>query len=490
MQFIKGNSMFEIKRIRRYRTKIPKAVDTIKRMGKGTGTIVNYKLYRDLGGLVLEFLDDTHNSSAYDPELQLKALERYAGPDYFNPDPAIFERAVGIVFSKYARKDDEEFLEPLTPDQVYDRMEMTSSSGLPFCEKKLISRQQTLSQARGIITGMNKPFPCLAFHRVQPGDAGPKQRLVWGYPAAMTVVEGIYAARLIKRFSGVDSFCLGYGLRTIGSKVLKLQQHDETVGLDYSKFDSTLHPNLIRAAFRILKTHYRKNDDLWRIIIDYFIGTPIVMPDGYVYTKRRGIPSGSYFTNLIGSLCNLILIQYASLRRDDSPVRFSRILVMGDDSLIAIDDINLDDWARFNYECGMNISKEKSSRFKFRQPVHFLGHFWKCGQPYRSLRTTAQKIIYPETHSGFLTREGNELIPLIGKLSDNPKWDDSFINALEKVSVRTRGQPLTKSNKSQYSNARIQRVTNHWVQQDFSSMHGGLDTKTIHNMLVGPTHYS
>jgi len=32
-----------------------------------------------------------------------------------------------------------------------------------------------------------------------------------------------------------------------------------------------------------------------------------MLPDGSVYRKGQGIPSGSKFTSIIGSLCNMIM---------------------------------------------------------------------------------------------------------------------------------------------------------------------------------------
>lgn len=75
---------------------------------------------------------------------------------------------------------------------------------------------------------------------------------------------------------------------------------------DLKSFDSSVHEWLIRQAFNTLRTHFpnmnQEDTEIWNKLIDEFINTKFIMPDGAIYQKDGGIPSGSFFTQLIGSI--------------------------------------------------------------------------------------------------------------------------------------------------------------------------------------------
>jgi len=76
-----------------------------------------------------------------------------------------------------------------------------------------------------------------------------------------------------------------------------------TVTLDWKGFDSTVPAWLIRLAFEIIWSLCIINEDaapyyrrVFDFIVDSFINTRLMMPDGTTKQKNRGIPSGSGFT--------------------------------------------------------------------------------------------------------------------------------------------------------------------------------------------------
>jgi hypothetical protein len=209
-----------------------------------------------------------------------------------------------------------------------------------------------------------------------------KFRTVWAYPAHMTFAEGMFAQPLIWSYEAAEG---PYALWVKFSKghmkrlMVKRNRHRKWLGVDWSSFDSTIPAWLIRDAFVILRSNldfskYREwgsptDPDtlprLWKQIVSYFINTPIRFQDGLVWKKRQGIPSGSYFTNLLGSVVNAIVMNYL-VDADGSQ------FYMGDDSLIELRDANLSDLA-LNAEqiFGMTLNVEKS---EFGTYVSFLGY--------------------------------------------------------------------------------------------------------------------
>jgi hypothetical protein len=55
----------------------------------------------------------------------------------------------------------------------------------------------------------------------------------------------------------------------------------------------------------------KKTKLLFDYIKDSFIHSCILLPSGRIVQKHTGIPSGSGLTSLIGSIANMLIIEYA-----------------------------------------------------------------------------------------------------------------------------------------------------------------------------------
>jgi hypothetical protein len=174
------------------------------------------------------------------------------------------------------------------------------------------------------------------------------------------------------------------------------------VCLDYSKYDSTIPAVFIREAFRILSTWFEEsdlNEFGWSTIVNYFINTPIVMPDGHLYVgKNHGVPSGSYFTQLIDSVVNVALM-YAYSHKFGFRFDPLSLFVLGDDSIVRVKgQFSLSDWAAYANSLGMSIHDDEKTVVG---EAHFLGATWKKGKPDTDLQKLINNGAFPEAHRSY-----------------------------------------------------------------------------------------
>lgn len=183
--------------------------------------------------------------------------------------------------------------------------------------------------------------PCISYQKsaiIKPGKEE-KVRLIWGYPLEMTTLEMQYAYPLIQAFKqqelDTNQCVTSYTLTAYSGKfedLLGAYGHHYATVIDYSAFDTSVPAFLIHDVFSMLRKAYA--DDYineWDAIEDYFINTPMLIPaTNTLFVKQHGIPSGSTFTNLVGSLCNAVMMMYVQLSYREKPLHMR---VMGDDNI-------------------------------------------------------------------------------------------------------------------------------------------------------------
>ncbi|QRG29177.1 putative RdRp [Alloteropsis cryptic virus 1] len=222
------------------------------------------------------------------------------------------------------------------------------------------------------VTALLNQTPDVAFTRTQLCQIKVKRKVrnVWGEAFHHVLLEGLFADALIKMFAEQDTFYF-IGRDPLLSVPLLiaeiLSEYDYVYMFDWSGFDATVQEWEIRFAFECLESLIKfpsnVERDIWHFIIELFIYRLIAAPDGTIYLKTMGIPSGSCFTNIVGSIVNYIRIQYLFKRLTDD---WAHVFTHGDDSLAGVKTIQYVPMANFGSICNeflwaINLDKSRVS---------------------------------------------------------------------------------------------------------------------------------
>jgi len=315
-------------------------------------------------------------------------------------------------------------------DDVLSDIKLDTNAGLPTLKRKRDALYHDRRLALRILWGKEEPPPAVAFYRTQPG----KVRLVWGYPLSMTLLEGTLMKPIVESLRGrkipYPAWHTGVGLSGIVSRT---GWSEIQFCLDWSKFDSTVPRKILNHVWEIISAWFdlTHNDTTMKLnaVKDYFLNAGIVMPGGFIFKGRaRGIPSGSWFTQLIGSMVNYLIITYISLRLSQ-PVDFNWVLVFGDDAVVPIETFpNINGWASEAALLGMTIHPSK--QVVTHSDPHFLGHRWSGSRWYRDIHDTLSSLATGERYPRYEDYLKYSVDKAKALLIDNPAAKDLILEYL------------------------------------------------------------
>lgn len=296
----------------------------------------------------------------------------------------------------------------------------SSSAGYNFIGKKGDPGNHELAINRAVMslnmwledrergTDIFRYHPDLAWTRTQLGTVDdPKIRNVWGTAFGNIILEGMSAHPLIVEYRKVGHpMAVGMNYyKRLPSMIQKCLYDNEVykygVAIDFKSFDSSIQPWMINEAFNILERNIVFPDDYSKHAFDYsrhfFIHRPVVMPDGRMWLKHLGIPSGSYFTQLIGSICNMIATHYAQLKLYGNVFE---TFVLGDDSLFGIPvelgEPKLTDFSPHFEYLGLQMHPNKGVVTIHPGELDFLGHCARGSKLDRASADLMRLALYPE----------------------------------------------------------------------------------------------
>lgn len=176
-------------------------------------------------------------------------------------------------------------------------------------------------------------------------------------------------------------------------------KHKYWTSIDFSHYDQSVQAWVIQDAFDILHDLFHQDadfdEDLWQIVVHDFIHKTLYGPGGELFSSRNGIPSGSMFTQIIGSICNFIMItSYLLSRGIDS----QDMMIMGDDNIFFtdkhIDLVDMQGYMRATY--GMTMHPHKCTSGTSTTSPEFLSREWTPRGVFRHPYKLMLRMLYPE----------------------------------------------------------------------------------------------
>ena len=245
-----------------------------------------------------------------------------------------------------------------------------------------------------------------------------KYRLVWCIDAATVMLEARFARPLMDTvLPRMVNYAGGKNDKEIGSILLTWWNHStHWICFDYSQYDSTVPSWLIKDMFALIKRYFPKEswDDLaW--LEREFIETGIIMPKGDIQYKKKGIPSGSYFTQLIGTLCNIQTMltafiavhgQRKAMEMLSYPNGQLMLMAMGDDNVVfSRGEINVKSIVSYiGRNFGLEINEDKCDQGHSGDYPVFLKRQWRPDGAWRDVKELLVQMMHPEfwrTYDGY-----------------------------------------------------------------------------------------
>jgi hypothetical protein len=147
----------------------------------------------------------------------------------------------------------------------------------------------------------------------------------------------VYRAPLFKALAENETFCAWEGRMSVRFAMTKLFEDfpsRDIISLDYSGFDASVPMEVMLRIWAIWMDVFPKSSRReleW--LRDEFLQEGLWTPEGLQSGRCGGLPSGSPFTNVMGSLVNVWCANYASTRINN---RLDRLFVNGDDGVVVL----------------------------------------------------------------------------------------------------------------------------------------------------------
>jgi len=242
---------------------------------------------------------------------------------------------------------DKGIIRPISVDNAILGLKRATNSGLPYLSRtsKILDKIES-----NLAEDYAANYPTVPFVRTQENG---RTRIVNGQPKSDIIIESTYFSPLFNYYRKLPCYAGMRGPSDVNTSMSRLLSEAVRLGYqcvsgDISRFDANFGIPLQDKVFDEMR--YLINSSYisdFNEIAFRFGNKPFVLPDG-LYSGEHGIPSGSQFTNLTGSVgnrkvCNL-------------PIELTQFL--GDD-LAAVTSTPEVLFQRYD-DCGLELNQEKT----------------------------------------------------------------------------------------------------------------------------------
>nr|WBV74377.1 polyprotein [Bat sapovirus BtSY1] len=144
-----------------------------------------------------------------------------------------------------------------------------------------------------------------------------KRRLLWGADAGLVVAANAVfkpVADRLQQMVPLTPVCVGVNMDSPIIETMNAALVGKILfNVDYSKWDSTMQPQIINAAVNFL-SRYCEPTPLTAAVVKTLCSPPIAAYDDVRVQANTGLPSGMPFTSVIKSICHSLLIACAILK--------------------------------------------------------------------------------------------------------------------------------------------------------------------------------
>jgi len=233
--------------------------------------------------------------------------------------------------------------------------------------------------------------------------SGMKTRVVFGYAYQIQSIEMIFLELFVSRLKcGISPLVYSPYQMDI-SKIVTKSKTSHTYSFDYKKFDNSVPSDLLCLSFGYIERVIRLDGyllTLFRFVRNYFLCVPSFHPLTGLIERKRGVASGSSFTNLVDSIANYcsahicIFAYFRSLGVNAVDVKYE-VVCSGDDWFLSIDrKLDIDKLSCI-IKSKFNLTLELTD---YSPPgvdrTHFLGSSWVDGKPTRPFNSLVSSLLF------------------------------------------------------------------------------------------------